>query len=278
LNRRGSTIYQQLAKQVKEGLIGKVTVARAAHVSNMFPNGIGRAKPEAPPQGFDWDMWLGPRKNRPYQVNIAPYKFRWWKSYSSQMGNWGVHYMDAIRWLLGERAPVAITASGGKYVLKDDRTIPDTMEVTFEFTSGAVVIFSVYEASGGRLISDGEVELRGTKANLSVDNSHYKIAPTKPGQFQDRGLLTEAKEFHLVKKEDITTNLIGNFLDCVKSRNEVWCPLEEGHRSTSFAHLANISLEMKMRLLWDADNENFTNSAEANKFLHYEYRKPWELG
>jgi hypothetical protein len=77
---------------------------------------------------------------------------------------------------------------------------------------------------------------------------------------------------------DSTGALIRNFLDCVKSRETPLCPLEEGHRSTSFAHLANIALATRERLHWDADAERFTNSEEANRLLHYEYRKPWKLG
>ncbi|MEC7125065.1 MAG: Gfo/Idh/MocA family oxidoreductase, partial [Bacteroidota bacterium] len=126
LNRRGSPIYQELVQKVQEGAIGKVTTARAQRTSNMFPNGIGTLKPAAPPKDFDWNMWLGPRDFRPYQYNMAPYFFRWWKEYSSQMGNWGVHYMDVIRWMMGESAPMAITANGGKYAVQDDRNIPDT--------------------------------------------------------------------------------------------------------------------------------------------------------
>ena len=135
LNRRGSPIYQKLANDVQSGLIGKVTTARAQRTSNMYPTGIGILEPEAPPKDFDWNMWLGPRAYKPYKYNMAPYFFRWWKEYSSQMGNWGVHYMDVIRWMMGESAPVAITATGGKYAVEDDRNIPDTMEVLFEMPS-----------------------------------------------------------------------------------------------------------------------------------------------
>jgi hypothetical protein len=74
-----------------------------------------------------------------------------------------------------------------------------------------------------------------------------------------------------------TANLINNFIDCVKTREMPLCNLEEGHRSTSFAHLANIALAVQQRLEWDPKREKFTNSDEANKLLHYEYRKPWKL-
>ncbi len=285
LNRRGNSLYQKLAKEMHAGKIGKITVGRAAHVNNMFPDGIRKLNPEAPPKDFNWDMWLGPRAFIPYKYNIAPYAFRWWADYSSQIGNWGVHYMDVIRWLMNERAPIAVTAHGGKYVLNDDSTIPDTLQVTFEFASGALIIFSDYEASSGAVTTFGEIELRGTKGTLLASESAYKIQPTRAGQFQSWNRLIEPEEFENKDRPlddgssaDSTGALIRNFLDCIKSRQTPLCPLEEGHRSTSFAHLGNIALATKTRLTWDADKEIFTNSAEANKLLHYEYRKPWKLG
>ena len=284
LNRRGNVVYQKLAKEIPAGKIGKVTVARAARISNMFPNGIGKLQPEQPPKDLNWDMWLGPRAVRPYQYNIAPYMFRWWSHYSSQMGNWGVHYMDVIRWMLGETAPVAISANGGKYVLDHDGDIPDTMQVCFEFASGTMINFSIFEANGADLFPFGELELCGTKGNLYSNEKGYKIVPSKKGQFQTWDKQIEAEEFKNPNQDlddgsaaDSTSGLIRNFLDCIKSRKSPFCTLEDGHRSTSFAHLANIALATKERLQWDAQKEQFTNSKAANELLHYEYRKPWKL-
>ena len=284
LNRRGNVVYQKLAREITAGKIGQVSVARAARISNMSPNGIGKLKPEQPPKDFDWDMWLGPRAKIPYQYNIAPYMFRWWSDYSSQMGNWGVHYMDAIRWLMGETAPVAISAHGGKYVIDHDADIPDTMQVTFEFASKKIISFGIYEATSGGLFPYGELELRGTKGNLYANEKGYRIIPGRRGQFQTWDKQIEEEEYNNPSKmlddgsaADSTSGLIRNFLDCIKTRQEPFCPLEDGHRSTSFAHLANIALATQERLLWDAENERFTNSEAANKLLSYEYRKPWKL-
>lgn len=201
LNRRGNNVYKKLAKEIAAGKIGQVTVGRAARVSNMFPNGIGKLKPELPPKDFNWDMWLGPRASRPYQYNIAPYMFRWWGDFSSQMGNWGVHYMDAIRWMMGEVAPVAISAHGGKYVLDHDGDIPDTMEVTFEFASKKMIMFSIYEASSSEILPYGEIELRGTKGNVLASQDGYRIIPAKKGQFQNWNKQIEAEEFSVEGKE-----------------------------------------------------------------------------
>jgi predicted dehydrogenase len=284
LNRRGNMVYQKLARDIRGGKIGKVSLARAARISNMYPDGIGKYKPEEPPRDFDWDMWLGPRAFRPYQYNIAPYKFRWWSDYSTQMGNWGVHYMDAIRWMIGETAPAAISAHGGQYALDHDSDIPDTMQVTFEFASGSIIAFGIYEASSGRLFPHGEIELQGTRGTLYSSERGYQIHPASAGQFQDWDAAMEAEEFKNPNKDlpdgssyDSTSGLIRDFLDCVKSRNTPLCTLEDGHRSTSFAHLANIALATGERLMWDPDREKFTNSGKANELLHYEYRQPWKL-
>lgn len=286
LNRRGAPTFQKLAKEIPAGKIGKVTFASACHVSNMFPDGIGKMSPEMPPKDFDWDMWLGPRAYRPYQYNIAPYMFRWWEDYANQISNNGVHYLDLIRWLLNEEAPIAVSAHGGKFALDDDRTIPDTMHVTYEFASRTLVTLSILEASSGSFIPYGFLELRGTKGTLYTGENDYKIVPTKPGQFQKWNKLMDAEEFSLDKNDELlidgsyknsASNLIRNFLDCVKSRNEPWATLETGHRSTTLAHLATIAMKTKQRLEWDAEKEVFMNSPEANKYLSYEYRKPWRL-
>ena len=247
----------------------------------MTPSGIGKMPTKESPSDLDWNAWLGPRAWRKYQENIHPYRFRWWGEYSSQVGNWGVHYFDAIRWLVGEESPVSISAHGGKFVVDDDRTIPDTMEVVFEFASGFILTFGQYEASGGSALPFGEVELRGTLGNLNCRPPYerspgYSIVPSGGGQFQDPQPRRDPLEVTM-DDEYPTAPHVRNFLDCVKSREQCACPLEEGHRSTSFAHLANIALKTGLRLQWDPVREKITNDEKANQLLHYKYRAPWRL-
>lgn len=286
LNRRGAPTFQKLAKEIPAGKIGKITFAQACHVSNMFPKGIGKLSPETPPSDFNWDMWLGPRAFKPYQYNIAPYMFRWWEDYANQISNNGIHYLDLIRWLLDEEAPTSISAHGGKFVIDDDRTIPDTMHVTYEFASGVIVTINILEASSGSFLPSGFLEFRGTKGTLYTGENDYTVTPTKAGQFQKWDKLMEPEKYSI--REDDTLlidgsykgsafSLIRNFLDCVKSREEPWATLEIGHRSTTLAHLGTIAMQTKQRLEWDGKKERFTNSKEANKLLSYEYRKPWKL-
>jgi predicted dehydrogenase len=274
--RRSSKLYAQLAELVKSGAIGKVTVARAGLTNNMSPLGIGKVPDSDPPEGLDWDMWLGPRAERPFNLNILPYKFRWWNLYSSQMANWGAHYLDAMRWINHETAPASISAHGGVYTVEDCRTNPDTAEVIFEHSSGLLTIFSTFEASGQPLLKTGEIEIRGTLGTVYASMDRIEIVPERGGAFQDpkpriKGLVLSNKDGYF----ELDTGHARNFLDCIKSRNRPNCDVEEGHRSTSYALLANISLATKSRLDWDAQAERFTNNEAANALLDYEYRQPW---
>jgi predicted dehydrogenase len=276
-HRRSSRMFAQLAEVIRSGSIGKVTVARAAFCSNMSPGGIGHASESEPPAGLDWDMWLGPRPKRPFQATIMPYKFRWWQLYSSQMANWGVHYFDAIRWLTGELAPASVSAHGGRYAVDDDRTIPDTTEAIFEHASRMLTVFSIHEANGQPVLARGaELELQGTLGTVYARTDRYEIVPERGGAFQDPAPRRKAE---IVKSSDgdLDQQAARDFIDSVKSRKRPLADVEEGHRSTTFAHLGNIALATRKRLEWDADAERFSNCDEANGLLHYEYRRPWSL-
>jgi hypothetical protein len=153
------------------------------------------------------------------------------------------------------------------------------MEVIFEFASGSLLIFGQYEACGGSAIAGGEIEFRGTKGNVfSIhrrNENGYIIEPSGDGQFQNEGKRTNAETLE-EPEGDVTVLHIRNFLDCIKSRKECNCDLKTGHESTMFAHLANIALETKSRIEWDAKNQKITNNQAANGMLSYPYRKPWD--
>lgn len=287
IHRRSSKLYARAAELVQANKLGKVTVSRCYHLSNMFPARIGKAAPSDPPKDLDWNMWLGPRPERPFQATIAPYKFRWWDPFSSQVANNGVHFIDLIRWMTGDLAPASICAMGGRFAVDDDRTIPDTMEVTFQCPSGHLLISGQYEANGNpALPQPGYCELRGTQGTAYMKDDLINILPERGGQFQDhkpRMEPVQLKEGDTAptksgnKNLSLTSQHARNFLDCIKSREPPAGDVEIGHRSTTFSLLANISLATGLRLEWDAQRERITNNQDANNLLHYEYRSPWKL-
>lgn len=277
IHRRSSRMYMRLAEMIRSGAIGKITVARIAYATNMTPEGIGKAPDSDPPADLDWEMWLGPRPRRPFQSTIMPYKFRWWDLYSSQMGNWGVHYFDLVRWMTGAPEPTSVATLGGRFAIDDDRTIPDTTEAVFEHPNGMLTCFSLFEASGRPALPDGaEIELRGTLGTAYANGRGLWIEPERGGQFQDPG--PRRKPERIASEDgDLDAQAARDFLDNVRSRRRPNADVEEGHRSTTFCHIANIALATRARLDWDPDRERFTNHDAANALLHYEYRAPWTL-
>ncbi len=272
-HRRSSRLYADLAGRVSGGALGKVTVARTYRLSNMYPNGIGKASPGDPPAGLNWDMWLGPRPARPFQATIAPYKFRWWDAYSSQIANWGVHYLDAIRWVLGEEVPASISAHGGRFAIDDDRTIPDTLEAVFEFASGRLALFGQYEASGNPALRSGEIEFRGTLGTAYSAERNFEFIAERGGQFQKEMPRTTPVRVN-GQDGDLTwqharTSSTASFRGAGRMRT--WRPAIARRRSPTWP----ISPSLPARLDWDAKNERVTNHPAANDLLDYEYREPW---
>ena len=286
LNRRGSTPYRKLAEEIQSGKYGKFIAAHGARLSNLAPHGIGKCPDCPPPKGFNWDKWLGPRPYRPYRYTTAPYFFRWHEEFSSQMGNWGVHYCDVMRWMLGETAPCAITAVGGTYALDHDGDIPDTIEVTYEFADKKLIHFAIYEGATARPIQKREIEIAGTDGVIYAGENGFEIEPQGKREFANPKAPLFEKTVFDHKQEKLpdgswggsTLNIVRDFLDRVKDRGEPLCTLETGHRSTSFALLGNIAYHMKQRLEWDGVNERFTNCPKANEMLHYAYRDGYKLG
>jgi len=302
-NRRSWKSYQEAAEFVRSGGIGHVTVARCFHIHNEWPVGLGAGADGPPPSEWEWDHWLGPAPKVPYNPNRAYYNFRWFYDYSGgQLTNFGVHYVDVIRWCLGQDSPRSVTAIGGRYAgIQDNREIPDTLEVLWEFEGPTLVVFEQYNANAAPGTNrDAEMELRGTKGTMYIRYASWEVVPEKNAQAPegydggkgygnplDRagGRRVGASLKPAIEprsrqgpSEYDTTSHARNFLDCIKSRGKCNADVLTGHISTSAALIGNIAHKTRSHLQWDAKAERFTNNDRANERLHYEYRAPYKLG
>ncbi len=294
IHRRSVQSLRDAAEFVRNGGIGHVTVAKGYHVQNEWPNGIGNVANAAPPSDAEWDAWLGPAPKMPYNRNRTYYNFRWFYDYSGgQITNFGVHYMDFIRMALGKDAPRSVTAMGGRYVVKDNREIPDTCEVLWDYGE-TMVVFSQYNANSAPGNAKGtELEIRGTKGTMYLQSGRWEVVPEKTTEvlFGYRSPIDRntEKSYGPSRKPAMEPKSSGtgfaetyphtrNFLDCVKSRQKCNCDILDGHLSTSATIIGHIALRTKSFLEWDSKAEKFTNNAAANKYLSYQYRAPYKLG
>jgi predicted dehydrogenase len=301
-NRRSWKSYKEAVEFVRSGALGHVTAARCFHIHNEWPNGLGPAPDGPAPTEWEWDHWLGPAPKVPYNSNRTYYNFRWFYDYSGgQLTNFGVHYVDIIRWCLGQDSPRSVTAIGGKYAgIRDNREIPDTLQVLWEFDGPTLVSFEQYNANAAPgNVRNSEMELRGTKGTMYIRYASWEVVPEKNAEEyegydggkgygnpvnRDGGQRVAASMKVAMEPKTRpgpvdydTTSHTRNFLDCIKSRGKCNADVLTGHLSTVPSLIGNIAHKTQSHLQWDAQAERFTNNDKANGYLHYEYRAPYKL-
>jgi predicted dehydrogenase len=298
-NRRSWKSYVEAADFIRSGGIGKVSVARCFSIRNEWPIGLGVAKGPAP-SDWEWNHWLGPAPYVKYDPNRQYYNFRWFYDYSGgQLTNFGVHYIDVIRWFTGLDAPKSVAAMGGHYAgIEDNREVPDTMQVMWEFDPGVLVSFTLANGNGASGdLKNSEIEIRGTTGTMYVRNSRWEVVPetisdvpagydlgrgygnpvNRAGNPGTKKKLIEAKIVAGTTSSD-TESHTRNFLDCIRSRKKCNADVLVGHQSTSATLIGNIAHKTRQMLEWDSAREKFPGHPEADRYLSYQYRAPYKLG
>src|SRR4051794_34666670 len=164
---RSGRHYHKGKELIASGHIGEVHAVRAGAYRNIYP-GFGATPDTATPSDFDYDMWLGPAPQRPYNPQRGIYHFRWFWDYSGgQMTNLGAHSIDIVQWYLGLKGPSRVCSFGGRRVLEDNGETPDTQDAIFEYPGGINMQYSIREASAGS--RGGQLEFFGTKGSLTIE-------------------------------------------------------------------------------------------------------------
>jgi predicted dehydrogenase len=258
--RRSGAHFQSAAEFVRSAKLGKVPFART-WIAGGRPN-IGHKSDGPVPAGVDYDLWLGPAPERPFNPNRFHYNWHWnWDYGTGELGNNGVHALDVVRMVLGLDTPERISAGGGKYFYDDDQQTPDTMIVSFDFPGTCVTWeHRLWSKSGNS--EDGWVTLFGEKGTLIFDRKGWHVVDG-----------VEAAE----KATEIERPHLRNFLDCIKSGKRPNADIEEGHKTTRMCHLGNIAFRVGRALRFDASTETIVADEEANRYLGRTYRKGYEI-
>ncbi len=267
--RRSSPTYQQAIGFVQSGKLGKVGLVRAwAYLDWIKP--IGNPPDGPAPTGVDYNMWLGPARQRAFNPNRFHFNFRWFWDYAGGlMTDWGVHLIQVLLWAMGPEPPKAVMSSGGKYVLQDNSETPDTQITVYEFPTYTLVWEHKVGVGLGLYNRPWGMSFTGTEGTLVINDSGWEIIrePSKD--------LLEAKKFPA--GTDPRPAHVRNFLDSVKSRQPPVENLEVGHHISTVAHLGNIALRTGRKIVWDNANEQVMADSEANRLVSVTYRDPWKL-
>ena len=263
---RSTAHFRFACELVRNQRIGKL---RRVEVGIGQGQGI-EPQPAMPiPEGFDYEMWLGPAPWAPYTEKRCHWNFRWILDYSGgQVTDWGAHHMDIAQWGMGtdDTGPVEIDGVGdfpaeGLW----DAAVAYRFECKYANGVTMVVASDNYLPMGVRWIGDdGWVHV--TRNGL---DTHPK------------GLLREkfgANEIHLPRPPgDHRQGHRGDFLHCVKTRGQPITPIEVGHRSITIAHLGNIAMLLGRKIRWDPKREEIVGDAEAGRMCARAMREPWHF-
>ena len=229
------------------------------------------------PAGLDWDMWLGPAKERPFNnvYHPGPKWYRWWDFGSGTMSDLGSHWNDLPFWALKLQAPLTVEASGPP---PHAELAPASMQATYEYgprgdmpavklTWHQGVNKPAIWTSGGIPKWESGVLFIGSKGMLLADYGKHLLLPEKTFEGYQRPDPSIPKSIgHMAE-----------WLHACKTGAPTTCNFEYSGWLTEANHLGNVAYRLGKKLQWDARNMYCPNAPEAADLIRREYRKGWCL-
>ena len=229
------------------------------------------------PKHFNWDLWQGQTPNRPYIPERAHYTFRWWYDYSGgQMTDWGAHHLDIAQWGINS-LPVEISATAKYPTTGDDcYDVAIDFHTKYKYANGVQMTVAdtgrngiMFTGSSGRIFVN-----RGTITGKPVEDLATNPLPREDwDDYQHDNLDRPLRHGKL----EAIVNHMGNFFDCIETRNQPISDVESQHRSVSTCHLGNIAQRLGRPVMWDPETETFPRDPTANQLLLREQRDGFEV-
>lgn len=268
---------------IQDGKLGNIVMVK---VYGMLPGDkpwILKEDSEIP-SGLDWDQWLGPAQEVPYNVSRHKSFLEWWAySCGAPLADC-CHAIDLARMAIGDPDhPESTFCSGGRVIYNDNREIPDNQTITYNFPKFPMTVeASIYgkymskasaEIRYGKLFPDwtynsDRIEIYGTEGKMylgrhgagwQVVGNNSEILAQEYGYYPDE-----------VHQQD--------FINCIRTRKLPNSDIEQGHKSATLVHLANMSYRTgEKQLYFNAESERVINSEGANFILEGSYRKGFEI-
>jgi predicted dehydrogenase len=276
---RSNPGFQEGIKLLHDGALGKIYLCRT--VCYKWRPDIGKGHAGKPPAELDWNIWQGPAQEEPFMLNakeqglFVHYNWHWhWAYGNGDIGNQGIHQLDAARWGLGVDLPYRVTSMGGLLLWHDAKQIFDVSSTSFMFKG-----------------KDGDdkmmtLEVRPWMTNDEAGGREFGVI-----FYGEKGWMTfpgyggykmyEGRESKLVReKEDgADLNHYRNFVDCVRSRDAgaVNAPPIQGHLSSALSHYALTGARVNRVLEIDPATQLVKSDDEANAYLTRKYRAPFTV-
>ncbi len=275
---------------IRSGKAGDIGMVRC--FVNYGGSGPEKARPTvAVPKELDWDMWCGPAPLRPFnggdprettgasRGGIHPRGFRNYLDYANgTLGDWGIHWLDQVLWITGEKYPKRIYSTGGRPIAgpaiftpnEQTTDAPDHQLATYSFEK-----FSVqweHRRFAGNNTDKGEnvgCYFYGTKGTFHMGwQKGWTFYPSNANE----PMVSEAPKLNTPDSQNIK-ELWADFLNAIRTGTKPVSDIGDVHLSTNMALLGMISMKHGRSLEWDGEKERIIGDDAANKLLRREYRK-----
>lgn len=291
----GNRSTATICEWIWDGAIGDVREVHNWSSRPFWPQGMTDYPKDRPPvpEGFDWDLWLGPVPHRPYHPAYTHAVFRGWYDFGSgPLGDMGNYSMFQIFKILKLGTPVSAEASRSQYWEIIDNlwkkqvntvSFPRACTIRFEFPAReGMPAASLYWYDGGirppipAELEEDQEEMP-EEGLLFVGDRGKILAGFSGGNPR----LIPRRKMQAYKKPPETLPRpiaeLDQWIRACKGGQSSDASFEDVYPFAETVCLGLVALRVEKKLKWDTENMRFTNSQEANELLRREYRRGWEL-
>ena len=266
---RSSRVFRQACDLVRNGYIGKIKSVDV-WCSSLGAQTHQPLREEPVPADFDYDLWTGPSPLRPYQPERVSHMGAW-HCHDSAIGfiaGWGAHPLDICQWGLDmdHGGPVAYEGTGVFPQAKDelyDTTRLWDIHATYE--NGVTMHFmdvataTPFVKAYHYVVHDHGTVFHGEEGWIGVDRSAMYS--------HNNNALRNATLKNSDKRLPVSDSHFGNYLECIRSRQQTISPFEAAIRSDTISHLSEIVIRSGAPLKWDVKTEKIIGASVAQNAL-----------
>jgi predicted dehydrogenase len=219
----------------------------------------------------DWRKWLLTKPYRPFDPKVYC-EFRLYKEFSSGIPDqWMSHATDLVHWFMNDSLPHSVVANGGVFAWHDGRENADTFQALLEYPKGFLVSYSTSFGNDSPSFTR-YMGKQATLTNIGGEGSpRYQLVDEKGNHEDDADidkqrtskyvLLPGQTELPPMGIDDLTTEHMANWFECMRSRQQPHCTVQDGFAHSVACIMSAQSYWSGKKQYWDVASETIVDHA-----------------
>jgi predicted dehydrogenase len=266
--------YRHACELSLNGRIGQVQTVMIGSAGSGNYNRLPEQKPEAPPAGFDYNMWLGPAPYVPYTPERVARTWMFIHDYGLGClgGAWGIHDVDMAQWVTGHDHTTPVETEGEALFFDDIRDVPYSWTAEHKYADGVKVIhmdLPTAKKRAGQFNFGGMASvIFGTEGWIYISRQGMR---TKPESLMREVIGPNEK------KVIVSNDHRRNFLDAIRTGEKTIANVESAAHGEMMNQQADIAMRLKRKVRWDPEKEEFIGDEQASRIMARPMRSPWRV-